>query len=179
MPDVPATLPTALIAGNTWVWDREFADFPPSTWTATAYFEKTGRTFNVPAAVNGTSHRFTVDATTTATYQPGRYLVRVRVTDGTQVFIAESVYVEVEVDPAASGTTDTRTWARRTLDAIEAFLEGNASTAQASMSIGGRSIARWSLSELREWRAELRTEVKSEELGTKAAKGRDIKVRFV
>lgn len=177
MPDVPSTLPLELIAGNTWIWDRELADYPPTTWTATAFFEKTGRTFSVTGVANGTAHRFTIPAATTSGYQPGRYLVRVRVTDGSQVFIAESVYVDVQVDPAAPGTTDTRTWARRTLEAIEAFLEGNASTAQASMSIQGRSISRWALPDLTAWRDKLKAEVTAEESKAKG-RGRDIRVRF-
>lgn len=178
MRDVPAVLPTALIAGNTWQWDRDYADYPSPTWTATAYFEKHDKTFNVIGTQEGTAHRFTIAAATTATYPAGRYRVRVRVTDGSLVFIAESGYCEVEVDPAAAGTTDTRSWARRTLEAVEAFLEGNASTAQQAMTIAGRSISRWSLAELTQWRKDLRNEVQNEERGNNAGSGRNLKVRY-
>src|SRR5689334_14971861 len=137
MPDVPSTLPTELIAGNTWIWDRDYADYPQTTWSATAYFEKAGKTFNVAATANGTAQRFTIAAATTAGYPSGRYRLRIRVTDGSSVYIAESGWVDVQIDPAAAGTADPRSWARQTLDAIEAFLLGNASTAQAAMSING------------------------------------------
>jgi hypothetical protein len=178
VPDVPETLPTALIAGNTWQWDREYGDYHAGTWTAIAYFENKAKTFSAVGVASGSAHRFTVAAATSATYPPGRYKVSVRVTDGSEVFIAETGYCEVEADPAAAGTRDTRSWARRTLEAVEAFLEGNASTAQQSMSIQGRSISRWSLPELTEWRDKLRQEVKTEEQGSRAGLGRNIKARF-
>lgn len=178
MPDVPSSLPSVLIAGNTWQWDREYSDYPAGTWTATAYFENQSKTFSAAGVAEATAHRFTIAAATTAGYPAGRYRVRVRVTDGSQVFIAETVHVDVDLDPAAAGTADTRSWARRTLDAVEAFLEGNASTAQQSMTIQGRSISRWSLPELTKWREQLRAEVRTEERGTRAGAGRNIKVRY-
>lgn len=178
MPDVPSVLPTELIAGDTWQWDRDYGDYPQPTWTSTAYFETAGKTFNVASSANGTAQRFTIAAGTTSSYPPGRYRIRVRVTDGSQSFIAESGWCEVQVDPAAAGTFDPRTPARKMLDAIEAFLIGNASTAQASMSLNGRQISRWSLAELTQWRDQLRAEVRAEEQGSRAGVGRNIKVRF-
>ena len=178
MPDIPSVLPTELIAGDTWQWDRTYADYPQPTWTATAYFEKAGKTFNVTATASGEAHRFTIEASTTNGYPPGRYQIRVRVTNGSQAFIAESGWCEVQVDPAAAGTYDPRSNARKMLDAVEAFLIGNASTAQASMSLNGRQISRWSLAELAKWRDQLRAEVRTEENSASAGKGRQIKVRI-
>ena len=175
MPDVPSVLPTDLVAGNTWQWDRDYGDYPAPTWSATAYFENQAKTFSVAATAEGTAHRFTIAAATSAAYLPGRYKVSVRVTDGSQVFIAEIGYCEVEIDPAAAGTHDTRSWARRTLEAVEAFLEGNATTAQQSMSVGGRQISRWSLPDLTKWREQLKQEVRTE--GRPAGSGRYIRVR--
>jgi hypothetical protein len=102
----------------------------------------------------------------------------VRVTDGTSVHVVETGWCEVEPDPASAQKVDHRSWARRTLDAIEAFLEGNATTAQQAITIGGRSISRWSLPELMQWRDKLRAEVSTEEQGSAAGLGRDIKVRY-
>lgn len=178
MPDIPTTLPTALVAGNTWIWDRSYADYPASSWTATAYFERVDKTFSAAASASGSAHRFTIAAATTASYPAGHYRIRVRVTDGTQVFIAESGWCDVEVDPAASGTTETRSWARRTLDALEQLLEQFATTAIQSGSIEGRSYSRSDLQSLTQWRDKLRVEVQREEMGSKAAASRNIKVRL-
>ncbi len=178
MPDVPSTLPTSLIAGTTWTFARDYGDFPQPTWQATAFFENALKAFSASAVASGSAHLFTVSAATSATYPAGRYQIRVRVTDGTQTFIAESGFCEIETDPAAAGTRDTRTWARRTLDELEALLERFATTAQQSGSVNGRSFSRTDLKALTDWRDKLRQEVKTEERGANARTGRNIKVRF-
>lgn len=175
MTSIPSNIPAELIAGDTWQWTRDLSDYPAGTWTATIYFENRDGVFNVAGSASGTTHSFTIAASTTTSYKPGRYGWRLRVTDGSTATTVESGFSEVLVDPAKAGRVDTRSWARRTLEAVEAFLEGNASTAQASMSVGGRQISRWSLPELTKWREQLRSEVQSEESGSK---GRQIKVRY-
>lgn len=175
---IPDTVPKQLIAGDTWTWTRSLGDYPAGTWTATIYFESKDGVFSVAGSASGTTHSFTIAAATTTSYTPSLYGWRLRVTDGSTTTTVESGMLEVLVDPAKAGKTDTRTWARRTLEAVEAFLEGNASTAQASMSVAGRQISRWSLEELTKWRDKLKTEVASEDQGSSAGRGRDIKVRF-
>jgi hypothetical protein len=171
-------VPTEAIAGDTWAWILSLDDYPAGTWTATIYFENKQKSFNVAGSASGTNHSFAIAAGTTATYPRGRYQWRLRVTDGTTTSTIDDGWLDVEPNPAGAGTRDVRSWARRTLDAIEAFLEGNATTAQQSMSIQGRSLARWPLEELRKFRTELRNEVRTEEQGLNAGTGRNIKARF-
>lgn len=179
MVDLPSSVPKQLVSGDTWAWELDLQDYPASaSWGSTIYFENAQGSFSATASVSGNTHTFSIAAATTAGYAPGRYGWRLRVTDGTTVTTVQSGYTEISVNPAAAGTTDTRSWARRTLEAVESFLEGNASTAQASMQLRGRSISRWSLAELTKWRSELRNEVKIEEQGEKAGLGRNIKARY-
>lgn len=170
--------PTSLIVGDTWQWDADYADYPRPTWAATAHFENAAEKFSVASTANGAAQRFAKTAAESATLKAGRYYVQVRVTDGTASHTVESGWCDVLPNPAASTKADHRSWARRTLEAIEAFLEGNATTAQQAMSIQGRSISRWSLSELTQFRNDLRGEVRSQEQAERAGLGRDIKVRF-
>lgn len=176
---IPDSIPKQLIAGDTWMWTRSLGDYPAGTWTATVYFEAMQGAFSVAASASGTTHSFTIAATTTTAYVPGRYGWRLRVTDGTTLTTFESGMVEVLVDPAKAGKVDTRSWAQRTLEAVESFLEGNASTAQASMSLAGRQISRWSLDELRAWHKDLESRVREEERAGSKGRGRDIRVRYV
>jgi len=171
-------IPKSLIAGDTWSWTADYALYPAGTWTATAYFENATESFNVASSDDGTSHLFAKTAANSAGLDKGSYFVRVRVTDGSSVHTVESGWCDVKPDPASTVANDPRTWARRTLEAVEAFLEGNATTAQASMSIGGRSISRWSIAELTQWRDRLRSEVAVENQGSGAGLGRNLKVRF-
>lgn len=175
---IPENVPSELLAGDTWRWTRDLTDHPAGTWTLTYYFENASEQFSALATADGTTHSVTVAAATTAPRKAGRYKWIARVTDGSIVETIESGWTDVLPDPASSTKHDPRSWARRTLDAVEAFLEGNATTAQQSVSIGGRSISRWSLPELRQWRDQLRQEVRTEEQADKAGLGRDIKVRF-
>jgi hypothetical protein len=172
-------IPTALVVGDTWQWDADYGDYPRPTWSATAYFENAAESFSVASTANGTAQRFSALATATDDFKAGRYHVSVRVTDGVSVKVAETGWCDVAPDPASGAKVDHRSWARRTLDAIEAFLEGNATTAQQSISIAGRSISRWSVAELMQWRDKLRAEVRAEEQGSAAGLGRDIRVRLI
>lgn len=169
-------IPQTLVAGNTWQWDADYPDYPQPTWTATAHFENGAKSFSIASVANGTAHRFAAAASATADFVAGRYYAQVQVTNGTIVHTVESGWVDVL--PKLGTPRDHRSWARRTLDAIEAFLEGNASTAQQSMTIAGRSISRWSIPELTQWREKLVAEVRAEEQASNAGLGRDIKVRF-
>jgi hypothetical protein len=172
------TVPSELIAGDTWAWTLTYADYPAGTWTATIYFENRFQTFSATGSASGTNHAFSISAVTSSAYKSGRYKWRVRVTNGSTVTTVDSGESEVLFDPAAAGSRDTRSTARRTLEALEAFLEGYASTAQQAMTVGGRSISRWSPSELRQWQIQLRADVRREEQADQAGVGRNIKVRY-
>lgn len=168
-------LPSELLVGDTWSWEDDYSDYPAGTWTATAYFVSALAAFSIVATADGTTHSFDVTAATSSGYVADRYSVTVRVTDGTTITTVDDGLVNVLPDPTKQ--RDTRTWARRTLEAIECFLAGNATTAQMSMTLRDRSISRWPLAELMQWRDKLRGEVRAEE-GTSNGLGRDIKVRF-
>jgi hypothetical protein len=176
---IPDGVPSELISGDSWAWTLELTDYPSSgSWVTTIFFEKADSSFSVVGTASGTTHSFAVAAATTASYRDGLYGWRARVASGSVVTTVLSGMSQIQFNPGASGNRDTRSWARRTLEAIEAFLEGNASTAQASMSVAGRQISRWSLTELATWRDKLRGEVRAEMVSAGTGKGRDIKVRF-
>lgn len=174
-----STVPPKLIAGDTWTFTFRSDDYQAPGWDASVYFEKSGNSYSATAADSGSAHAFTISAVTTAAFVAGRYKWFIRVTDGAQVFTVEQGWFDVQPNPAASGSIDHRTNARKMLDAIDAFLIGNASTAQQAMTINGRSIARHSLADLVKWRDQLRNEVKTEEGGANKGLGRDIKVRML
>lgn len=174
----PSNVPAQLIAGDTWEWTRDLTDYPRTTWTATYYFENKDKTFNVAGTGSTSVHSFSIAAATTAGYPAGRYKYRLRVTDGTTVKSIEEGWVDVETDPAAAGTRDVRSDARKMLDALNATLVGKATNDQLAMSIQGRSLSRMQPSELMNWRDRLRAEVRAEEQADNAGLGRNIRVRF-
>lgn len=175
---IESAIPSELRAGDTWRFLLDLSDYPAPTWDATLYFENAAESFNASASDSGTSHSFTISAATTGAKKAGRYKWFVRVTDGTVVETASEGWVDIGADPAAAGTRDHRSWARRALDAVQATIEGRASTDQQAMSIAGRSISRMTYPELRQMQTDLQAQVRTEEQGSRAGIGRNIKVRF-
>jgi hypothetical protein len=173
---IPTQIPASLIAGDTWRWTLALAGYDAQTWTAVVYFTNAGDVFNATATADGTSHAFSIPAATTADYKAGRYAWTVRVTSGAIVETALTGSVEVTPDPTVK--RDTRSNARITLEAVQCFLRGNATTAQASMTLKDRSVSRWSLAELLQWEKDLKAQVRTEEAAATGGLGRDIRVRF-
>jgi len=167
-----------LTAGDTWSWTRELADYPAPTWTATVYFAQSSGSFEATATADDVAHAFSITAATTASKAAGKYKWSLRVSDGTNAYTVEEGWVEVLANPAASGGRDPRSWARRTLDAVEATLEGRATDGQLAHTIKDRSISRIPIPELIDLRNKLRAEVKTEERGNDAGLGRNMKTRF-
>lgn len=163
-------VPASFVAGDSWRWLRGLGDYPATTYTVTWYFENGAFNFNAVGTASGTSHSVTIAAATTSAYTPGRYRWYARAVDIATGLIKEIVkdedgWLDVIADPAAAGNFDRRTWARRTLEALEATIEGRASQDQLSMSVAGRSISRLSPTELMQWRTELKKEVANDEKG--------------
>lgn len=172
------TIPAKLTAGDTWAFTFSHADYAAPTWDASIYFENAAATFSTTATDDGSDHAFSIAAATTAAKVAGRYKWSIRVTDGTDSYTVDTGWTEVIADPAATGTHDPRSDARKLLDALNATLLGRATSDQLAMSINGRSISRTPLPELRQWRDQLKQEVRTEEQGERAGLGRNIKVRF-
>lgn len=180
----PTQIPDELIAGDTWEWTRELADYPPSTHSAAWYFEKSDFNFSVVAGESADTYTGTVAAATSATYRAGKYrwrLVVTRTADSVRK-TAESGWLEVQPDPAAAGNVDHRSTARIMLDNIEAYLRDPGNMTAASYSLGGRSLSRWNRADLLVERDKLAGEVRSEEAAERIAAGlgnpRRLYVRF-
>lgn len=152
MTTIPIARPAQLVAGDTWRWTRDLADYPAGTWTLTYYFENKDQVISALASASGTTHSVSVPAATTVGYKPGRYRVYARVTDGTivETVSIETGWLDVLPNYGAAGVMDHRSWAQRSLDALRAAYEGRADTDQLSTSINGRAISRMSKKELRE-----------------------------
>lgn len=174
------TVPSKLNAGDTWRVTHDFSDYSAPTWAVTYYFENETKQFSQAAVGTGISHALTITATTSKDIPPGRYRWVAKATDGTiiETIAGAEGWVEVESNMAATGTRDHRSWARRTLDAVEATIEGRATDGQKMMTIGDRSIERIDVAELMTLRTQLRAQVTAEESPAGSGKGRYIKVRL-
>lgn len=171
-------VPSALTVGDSWAFTLGIPNYDRPTWTATLYLRSATAAYTVVSSGAGPDHAFSASAVATAAYAPGDYRWQMSVASGsTRLTIAEG-WITLLPNPASTGNRDPRSWARRTLEAIEATLENRASNDQLTMQIRDRAIGRMPLPDLLKWRDDLRKEVRSEESAEKQGLGRNIKVRF-
>lgn len=160
-------VPETLMAGDAWAWRADgFKAVYPATDYSLAYHlapRNGGAAVQVAAAADQDGFLASVPAVTSASFAPGPWAWALKVTrtaDGAAVTVATGA-VAIQANPAAGA--DTRTQARRLLDAINAVLEGRAAKDVESYSIEGRALTRIPFVELRAFRARLLREVAQEE----------------
>jgi hypothetical protein len=167
----PTQVPDTLLAGDTWEWTREVADYPAGTWAGVYYFEKGDANFSASASQSGTSFAVSVAAATTAGYRSGKYRWRLAVTSGAVRKTVEEGWLEVLPDPAAAGNVDHRTTARVMLDNIEAYLRDPGNLVAANYALAGRSLSRWARADLLVERDKLLAEIRAEDAAARNAAG--------
>ncbi len=146
-------IPDRLYAGDTWFFELTDSTYPAGTWNLVTYFSSCAGKFSATAAQNGTAHRFTVTAATTAGYEPGGYNYQIRAehgSDGRKFTIGEGF---VDVLPPLSQQADHRHRVKKILDAIDAVIENRATSDHLAVSVAGRSISKMGINELRDFRA--------------------------
>ena len=169
--------PKILTAGDTWKWKRKdlSTDYPSSEWTLSyqARGASTG-TISITSGRDGTSEDYLIDvaASTTANYVVGSYTWDAYVTKDSERYKVRSGFWDVKQNLAtALAGYDGRSWARKTLDAVEARLTGRSSNEIDRYMIGDRQIAKIPIEELMVWRSKLKAEVTREENAERIARG--------
>jgi hypothetical protein len=165
MPRNPAPQ-AALYAGDAWAWTlaADPAAYPAEAGVALRYALAPvagGAPFLIAGALAGDAFAFAAPADLTAAVAPGVYRWRLIVEDAAGRRVLGEGNLEVRPDPETS-TADTRSHARRTLDAIEATIEGRASKDADAFTIEGRSITRTPLEILMKLREQYRRIVRRE-----------------
>ena len=182
MADIPTSEPASLNAGDTLRWSRNLADYPASAgWVLSYTLINAVDKISITGSAAGDSHSILVPAATSAGYTPGSYDWRARVTRAGEVYTVGQGRITIQPSFGAA-TLDARSPARRTLDAIEATLEGRASSAVLEYEIGNRRMKYIPNTELLQLRDRYRAEVVREDAAAAVAAGlpdrRRVYVRF-
>ncbi len=183
MAEPKAYEPEKLTSGVTWKWKKTISDYPASEWTLTYYLRKDGATAtSFSATADGDTHLVTVTAATTAGYAAGVSDIIGVVVKAAEKYVVFDGIFEVLTNPATAGAYDPRTHARRVLDLIEAAMEGRIPNGMESYTIGGRSINKIPLNQLREiyekYKQDVIMEEQAERLVNGRRSGKSIGVRF-
>ncbi len=124
----------------------------------------------------------TIAAATTAAYASGIYDFIGWVIKGTEKYEVFNSMIEVLPNPTNTSAYDPRSHARRVMELLEAAMEGRVPNGMESYSIGGRSINKIPLSQLRELWEKYKQDVVMEEQAERLVNGRrsgkNIGVRF-
>ena len=127
MPSMSAlsTEPVIIQAGDTIAWRKHLPNYPASAgWSLTYTFVGQTGKFQIAATPDGSDYAVTVPATTSATWQPGKYRWVATVTRAGERYTVDSGLAVVKPDlTAAPVGTDPRTPAQRTLDDLKAALQ--------------------------------------------------------
>jgi len=175
--DIPTNEPTALRAGDTWKWTRSLADWPAPAWVLKYRAKNAATGFEIVASASGTDHAVTVAAATTASIAAGDYSWIAWVEGGTsEKYTVDTGTWTVQAEyrtGLATVALDDRSHARKVLDAIEGWLEGNDLTA-AEFTLGERRIKNIPIPELIKLRQRYLQEVAVEDQKAAIAKGEGV-----
>lgn len=167
---IAQTEPASLIAGDTAKWLKVLPEYPASAGWGLSY-ELVNATTRIAfsGSASGDDHLVNVSAATTITWTPGAYTWRSRAALSGDVFTVGGGHIAVQ--SAFGAATDARSQSRRTLDAIDAVIEGRASSAVAEYSIAGRSLKNIPITELLALRDRYARMVRDENAAAAAAAG--------
>lgn len=170
-------MPSAIFAGDTLLVSLLLASYPASEWTCSFSFRfSTGSQIDFTATADNSKHLINVAPATTADWVAGTYAGFGRVTniaDATKVVTFWTGELVVKANFAsASADFDSRSWAKKCLDAIEAVLQGKAGRDILNSTIAGQSIGRMSPMQLFEMRDRFKAEYQAEQAAEAAGQGK-------
>lgn len=177
---VPTCEPDQITAGDTASWKRSFQDFPVSEgWSLTYYCAPKGGE-SAPKKVTTTNDGFYfIVNQSTADWLPGDYYIQGFVTLNTERHQVYEGALNVRPNLAGANPGDIRTQARRTLDNIEAVLEGNATKEIEEWTVEGVQLRRRSVSDLLKLRDRFKIIVQKEEARQRVKNGKASRRRIL
>lgn len=162
--------PTKITAGLSYSWTKSLSSYLASAGWSLAYSIVNGSSqYTVEATADGDDFAVEITRADSVKYAEGLYRLIGYVDDGTarhQVYCSDLV-----VNPDFTKVAELRSYAEKTLEAIEALLANAATKDQASVMVDGQTLARRSYADLIMLRDRLRREVAAERRAAKAASG--------
>jgi hypothetical protein len=164
--------PSVIIIGDTVKFEVSLSDYPAPEWTAHYLIDSNSV---IDGDGDGCVHSFNIPSSITAVYADGEKPFQFYVTNATERYTLSSGIVILK-------NINSKTHARKVLEAINARLENRASQEQIEYEINGRRIKFISHEELLKLRSFYLREVSNEEAKERIASGmgsgRKVMVRF-
>jgi len=160
--------PTTARQGDTIKWQRSLPDYPSTDGWALSYTFLSASGIQSVSATGGVSGEYeaAVSASQSSTWTPDIYQWVAKVTrgagEGAESYTLFNGTMRLLPNLATLTTGDARSHAVRTLEAIEATIEGRASSSTAEYQIAGRAMKYIPIGELLKLRDTYRAEVARE-----------------
>jgi len=142
--DIPDSEPKLLRCGDSWQWNKSFADYPASVWTLT-YFLYGAAVVDADgfdADADGDDHQVRQVGSYSESFAAGEYMLVGRVTDGTDTFTVYEDAIELVASASALASSAQKTHAETCYDLLTALIEGKIPKDQESFQINGRAVQR-------------------------------------
>jgi|TARA_Y100000296_G_scaffold81659_1_gene109291 hypothetical protein len=157
---IPDTEPESLVAGVSWKWDKDLADYKPDDgWTLIYYFVQGSSSpadFSITTTNVSNVHNVDVEEAVTVLYTPDTYYYQGIVNNGTDTHLAITGQMEIVQDYSDGSVADPRSWACQALDALETSIAGTADATQLSYEIDGIQVSEMSGASKLSWLEGLR-----------------------
>jgi hypothetical protein len=177
--NMASQIPNTIQAGDSYEWTESESLYPAPTYTLTAYLVG-NVTLTLTGVGSGSEHVFSLTVADSKKLIPGLYEYQVRASDGTDAVTLYRGKLTVLQNLATTAAGyDARSHARRTLEGIEAALEGRLTKEHSQLTIGGRSISLLSPEELIKAKSYYDMLVKREEDAENISKGLQGKSRIL
>lgn len=149
---VAETEPLSFRSGDFVTWTKSLPDTPANDGWSLAYtLMNAAAKISITTTPSGALFLVSVSAAASAAYTAGTYGWMARVTKATEVYTVGEGTMEVLPNLAALTVLDTRSVYQQILDAIEAAMQGRASSLQLSMEIMGRKLEYMSALDMIRW----------------------------
>lgn len=176
--------PTRITAGDTTTWLKTLTDYPASAGWVLAYtLINSASKYTITATASGDDHLATSTAAATAAWLPGTYTWQAAVTRAAERYTVANGQLVVAPNLAAATTYDTRSSARKALDAVNTAMETYGTKAYLQgYEIAGRKQQFQTPGDFLAFRSKLIAEVAREDNATRLAAGlapkNQLQVRF-
>lgn len=182
---LPTTEPISVFAGDFITWLKTLADYPAPTYSLSYRLLGSGEALTISTTASGTDHLIEYPGASSTnpvvvgsdSWAAGFYTLTPIVTEvaTSRRVTLPALPLTVLANPDTATAADTRSHARKVLDAVEAVIEGRASTDQKRVKVnsGGidQDLERVPVSELLALRSRYKEEVMREESSARGKSG--------
>ena len=167
------TEPSRVTAGDTVSWTKTYSDYlATASWVLSYTFINGTAKITATASASGADHLISIAAATTAGWAAGTYTWQAVVTKGAERYTVGQGVLIVAPNLAAATTFDTRSSARKALEAVNTLLETYRDKAyMQGYEINGRKQQFHTPGEFLAFRSKLMAEVAREDNATRLAAG--------